>query len=121
MKLGSFSTTVGCRLQGAREFASWVRRGSCWECQQRESTFPTYSRPHVDKGLHELAQPYIMAHEVSHAFGVTDEGECNFLAALICRNSAHALLNYSGGLYELQRLYAALIRAAIQLSSCEAR
>jgi hypothetical protein len=64
---------------------------------------------HYDNGLHQLALPYIMSHEVSHAFGITDEGECNFLGALICRNSTDPYFKYSGGIYELQRLYGAMV------------
>ncbi|MDX1684672.1 MAG: DUF3810 family protein [Saprospiraceae bacterium] len=66
---------------------------------------------HFDAGLHHLVWPYVMSHELSHAFGITDEGECNFLASLICSYSFSPLLRYSGGLQDLRSVYYALVRS----------
>lgn len=50
---------------------------------------------HIDAGLHPLQYAYTMAHEMSHGYGVTDEGECNFLALLACMDSTDPYLRYS--------------------------
>ena len=45
-----------------------------------------------------LQVPFIMAHEFFHGLGVTGEGDCNFLAYMLCRKSKHAYIRYSGEL-----------------------
>jgi hypothetical protein len=40
--------------------------------------------------------PFNMAHEMAHGYGITDEGEANFLALLACRTSADPAVRYSG-------------------------
>ncbi|MEM8908426.1 MAG: DUF3810 domain-containing protein [Bacteroidota bacterium] len=53
---------------------------------------------HVDAGLHPLQLPFVMAHEYAHAYGITDEGSCNFLAYLTCAQSSDPFIRYSGQL-----------------------
>ncbi len=50
----------------------------------------------VDAGLHATQIPFVMAHEYAHAYGITDEGSCNFLAYLSCSNSSDPFIQYSG-------------------------
>ncbi len=50
---------------------------------------------HIDGGLLELEWPYTMSHEMSHAYGITDEGECNFTAFLACMHSEDPYFQYS--------------------------
>ncbi len=52
----------------------------------------------IDKGLHFLQKPFIMAHEFFHGMGVTGEGDCNFLAYILCHQSEHPYIRYSGEL-----------------------
>jgi hypothetical protein len=59
---------------------------------------PFTGEGHVDAGLHHLQLPFVVAHELSHASGFGDEGTCNFLAYLSCRNSQNPFLNYAGEL-----------------------
>ncbi len=40
--------------------------------------------------------PFTMAHEMAHGYGITDEGEANFLALLACRASTDPSVRYSG-------------------------
>lgn len=40
--------------------------------------------------------PFTMAHEMAHGYGITDEGEANFLALLACQASADPAVRYSG-------------------------
>lgn len=66
---------------------------------------------HVDGGMHPLQIPFVMAHEYSHAFGITDEGSCNFIAYLACKNSADPFIRYSGRLGYWRYLRSGLARA----------
>ncbi|MBP8725930.1 MAG: DUF3810 family protein [Saprospiraceae bacterium] len=47
-----------------------------------------------DPGLHPLSQAFTIAHEFGHAFGVTDEGACNFIAYSACSRSPRPDLRY---------------------------
>ena len=49
-------------------------------------------------GLLPVSRPFNMAHEMSHGFGFTDEGSCNFLAWLACENTQNPAVQYSGRL-----------------------
>lgn len=60
---------------------------------------PFTGEGNVDAGLHFLQLPFVMAHELSHAYGFGDEGTCNFLAYLTCIRSENQFLNYVGYLY----------------------
>jgi hypothetical protein len=57
---------------------------------------PFVSEGHIDKGLHPVQWPFTMAHEMAHGYGITDEGECNFVAFVTCINSSNAIIRYSG-------------------------
>ena len=58
--------------------------------------FPFVGECHVDAGLHAWQIPFVMAHEFSHGYGITDEGTCNFLAYLACDASEDPYFRYSG-------------------------
>ncbi len=58
--------------------------------------FPFVGESNIDAGLHPLTQPYILAHELAHAYGFGDEGTCNFIAYLACRQAKNAFVSYSG-------------------------
>ncbi len=60
--------------------------------------FPWTGEGHVDAGIHPLRLPFTMTHEMSHGFGFGDEGTCNFLAYLSCRQSADPFIAYAGHL-----------------------
>lgn len=64
--------------------------------------FPFTGESYIDPTLHALEQPFTVAHEMAHSYGVTDEGEANFIAWVICTNSEDPLLRYSGHLRLLQ-------------------
>lgn len=64
--------------------------------------FPFTGESYIDPTLHPLEQPFTVAHEMAHSYGVTDEGEANFIAWVICSNSEDPLLRYSGQLRLLQ-------------------
>ena len=56
---------------------------------------PWTGEPNIDAGLHPLQIPFVMAHEVAHSMGITDEGGCNFLAVLIGRKMKDPILQYA--------------------------
>ena len=60
--------------------------------------FPFTGESYIDPTLHPLEQPFTIAHEMAHSYGVTNEGEANFIAWVICSNSEDPLLRYSGQL-----------------------
>ena len=60
---------------------------------------PFTGEGHIDPGLHHLQLPFVMAHEMAHAYGIGGEGDCNFLAYLSCVHSSNPYLQYVGYLY----------------------
>jgi len=50
----------------------------------------------IEADLHPLQIPFIKAHEWTHAQGITDEGDANFLAYWITVNSSNLTYQYSG-------------------------
>lgn len=57
--------------------------------------FPFTGEGHVDAGLHPLQQPFVMAHELCHGYGFGDEGTCNFLAFLSCKDADDPFIKYA--------------------------
>jgi len=37
-----------------------------------------------------------MAHEITHGYGITNEGICNFIAYLACQKSSDPFIKYAG-------------------------
>lgn len=68
----------------------------------------------VDPAVHPIDQPYVMAHELAHAYGFGDEGTCNFLAYLTCKRSTDPFIRYAGLFNYWQYLYYSYRRAAPQ-------
>jgi hypothetical protein len=60
--------------------------------------FPYTGEGHVDAGVLPLQKPHIVAHEMSHGYGFSDEGTCNFTAYLACIRSDDPFIAYSGHL-----------------------
>ena len=56
---------------------------------------PFTGEGHVDAGMLPVQVPNTMSHELAHGYGVTDEGECNFLAYLTCSRSNDPVIRYS--------------------------
>lgn len=50
---------------------------------------------HIDAGLHPIQYPFTMAHEMSHGYGIADEGTCNFTGFLACMESDNKMIQYS--------------------------
>ncbi len=58
--------------------------------------FPWTGESHVDSGLHPIQLPSVLAHELVHGYGITDEGTCNFIAYLACSSSKDPFIRYAG-------------------------
>ena len=57
---------------------------------------PFTGEAYVEGKLPPLSRPFIIAHELSHAFGIASELDANFIAWLACRNSSLPVVRYSG-------------------------
>jgi hypothetical protein len=72
---------------------------------------PWTGEGHVDAGQHPLNWPFVMAHEMSHGYGIADEGVCNFLAYQVCSSHPDSYVRYAGALYYWRYASSALRRA----------
>ena len=74
--------------------------------------WPFTGESYIDPTLHPLEKPFTIAHEMAHSFGVTNEGEANFVAWVVCQESQDPLLQYSAQL----RLLIYLLREYARLA-----
>jgi hypothetical protein len=58
--------------------------------------FPFTGEPNYNREAPDFSLPFTMAHEMAHQRGYARESEANFIAYLICVNSAHPFVRYSG-------------------------
>ena len=58
--------------------------------------WPFVGEGNIDGGLHPMQQPFTLCHELSHGYGITNEGVCNFLAYIATQKSENAYVQYSG-------------------------
>lgn len=56
---------------------------------------PFTGEGYIDPGLPNIQKPYVIIHELCHAYGITQEGEANFLAYLACKESEDPVTRYS--------------------------
>ncbi len=57
---------------------------------------PYFGEGYIPRNLSPAEKPFTMAHEMAHGYGITDEGDANFLALLACETSARPVVRYSG-------------------------
>lgn len=72
--------------------------------------FPFYAEANVNVNIPAYEIPVTMAHEMAHAKGISQEGEANVAAYVLCILAEDAYLNYSG----LMRAAANLLNALPQ-------
>lgn len=58
--------------------------------------FPYLGESYVAGNLTPAEKPFVMAHEMAHAYGITDEGAASALGYLACTASAEPAIRYSG-------------------------
>ena len=73
---------------------------------------PFFGEGYAAGGILPSEKPFTMAHEMAHGFGLTDEGDANFLAFLACDASGDPFIRYSGYLSYWGYVSAELARAA---------
>jgi hypothetical protein len=73
---------------------------------------PFSGEGHYDPGLAHFHAPFVMAHELGHANGITGEADCNFVAMITCLNSNDPYIQYSGLLTYWRYLNADLKKSA---------
>ena len=56
--------------------------------------WPFVGEGNVDAAIHPLCKLPAMAHEMSHGYGFSDEGVCNFLAYVSCYNHSNKYIAY---------------------------
>lgn len=64
--------------------------------------FPYTGESYIDPELHVLEKPFTVAHEMAHSFGITDEGEANFISWVVGVQSEDFLLQYAAHLQLLR-------------------
>lgn len=57
---------------------------------------PLFHEVHLNSRLLPVELPFVLAHEKAHQIGYAREGECNFLASLVCLTSDDPRARYSG-------------------------
>lgn len=62
---------------------------------------PFFNEVHINSYLLPIQIPIVLAHEKAHQFGITDEGEANFIGWLVCQNTNDSYIEYSANLYVL--------------------
>ncbi len=76
--------------------------------------FPYGGEGYIAGNLTAAERPFVTAHEMAHAYGITDEGAANFLGFLACESAVDPVVRYSGLLAYWEYLYSELVRVARQ-------
>ena len=87
-----------------------VPKGNLLRIKTAGVYLPFVLEGHIDDGLHNIEKPYVLAHEMAHANGFTDEGVCNFIGFMTCINAKDPFIQYSGWLEYEGYLYRTLRR-----------
>lgn len=56
---------------------------------------PFVGEGYIDPALPNIQKPFVRIHEMSHVYGITQEGEANFLAYEVCKGAESDLVRYS--------------------------
>jgi hypothetical protein len=76
--------------------------------------FPYGGEGYTARNLTAAEKPFVTAHEMVHAYGITDEGAANLLGFLACESSADPTVRYSGFLSYWEYVFPELGRASGQ-------
>jgi hypothetical protein len=74
--------------------------------------FPYCGEGYIAGNLTAAEKPFVTAHEMVHAYGITDEGAANFLGFLVCQSSGEPAVRYSGLLSYWEYVISELTRAS---------
>jgi hypothetical protein len=73
---------------------------------------PWFGEGYIAGNLMPPEKPFVVAHEMVHAFGIADEGGANFLGFLACESSGDPAVRYSGLLSYWSYVFAELARGS---------
>jgi hypothetical protein len=76
--------------------------------------FPYFGEGYIAGNLMPSEKPFVTAHEMVHAFGITDEGGANLLGFLACASAGNPVIRYSGLLSYWNYVFADLARRSRQ-------
>jgi len=91
----SVAKEFGYEAPGKIRVKSLWPKGTLLRIKTAGFYLPYTGEAYLDPGLHTIQQAYTLAHEMSHGYGVTDEGACNFLAYLALYNNIDSTIRYS--------------------------
>ncbi|MBT8220896.1 MAG: DUF3810 domain-containing protein [Bacteroidia bacterium] len=94
--LDTFLMDLGMEMKGKLHAKKLYPKGVLLHISTAGVFLPFSGEGHIDGGLHPLQIPFVMAHEMFHAQGFTDEGVCNFLAFISLSRSTEPILKYTG-------------------------
>ena len=69
--------------------------GFLLRCGAQGIYLPWTGQGQIDAGLHDLQKPFTYLHEMSHCYGLTNEGECNFIAFQVAIRCTDPYVRYS--------------------------
>ena len=89
---------LGIKISGKPRVRTLKPKGVLMRFKTAGIYIPHAFEGHIDGGLLTIEHPFTMAHEMSHAYGITGEGDCNFTAFLACASSDDPYFRYSANL-----------------------
>ncbi len=95
IEVRDFLNEVGFKTPGNARLRRISRNGWMRRMGVSGIYFPFSGEAHADASYPALKQWFIIAHEYAHAYGVTDEGECNFVAFMALVRSENPKLQYA--------------------------
>lgn len=63
---------------------------------------PFSNEVHINRHVHQLEYPVVLAHEKAHHFGITSEAEASFFAWFVCSHSESDFIQYAANIYILR-------------------
>ena len=74
--------------------------------------FPYCGEGYIAANLTPAEKPFVIAHEMAHVYGITDEGAANFLGFLACESSDDYFIRYAGQLGYWGYVFPELVRTS---------
>jgi len=100
---------VGIKTAGKPRVRTLKPKGVLMRWKTAGIYIPHAFEGHIDGGLMPIEHPFTIAHEMSHAYGIAGEGDCNFTAFIACSSSDIPYFQYSAyvdySLYLLRDVY----------------
>jgi hypothetical protein len=74
--------------------------------------FPYCGEGYIAANLTPAEKPFVIAHELVHVYGITDEGAANFLGFLACESSDDQFVRYAGQLAYWEYVFPELVKTS---------